>query len=451
VRQSGLSIILVLLSAFTIAPLVAELAPNGGATATPDHIVLTWTGDPASTITITWRTDSSVTSGYVQFQEGQALSTQVRQAKAEARDFPTDLGRSRLFTATLVDLAPHSHYSYRVGDGEHWSTPCSFSTADSNTDAFKFLIFGDSQASVRGDDPYGIWRTTIQNAYKANSDAKFMVNAGDLVDVGQNEAHWNAWFSAARGVIDRIPEMAVSGNHESYGSRDTMRPQYWVSQLPMPQNGPDGLKNQVYSYDYGPVHFVVLDSQQEEQKQYGDILTRQKSWLKADLAASKAIWKIAFFHKPPYEIKPGRTNEEIKAAFCPILEKHHVDLVFNAHDHGLARTYIINDGRIMQRPSQGTIYYIVGQSGGKSYSDLKKRKQDVFFYNPLDQPNYLVVEVEHKTITVRTVKQDGSLIDTFFIDKANDVDSDMPVQSQPGEDSRKTAGTVSSIQQRPAA
>lgn len=30
-------------------------------------------------------------------------------------------------------------------------------------------------------------------------------------------------------------------------------------------NGPDGLKGQVYSYDYGDVHFVVLDSQEDEE------------------------------------------------------------------------------------------------------------------------------------------------------------------------------------------
>jgi 3',5'-cyclic AMP phosphodiesterase CpdA len=450
-KQSGLLIILVLMLAFAIAPLIGGLDPNGGATAAPDHIILTWTGDPATTITITWRCDASVASGYVQYKEGRMLSAEARQVKADARDFTTDLGASRLFTATLRNLIPNRQYSYRVGDGERWSAPCSFFTADPGTDSFKFLIFGDSQAPVRGEDPYGVWRTTVQNAFKANPDAKFMVNVGDLVDLGQNEAHWNAWFAAARGVIDQIPEMAVSGNHESYGSRDTMRPKYWVAQLPLPQNGPEGLKNQVYSYNYGPVHFVVLDSQQEEQRQYGDILGVQKSWLEADLAASKATWKIVFFHRPPYVIKPRRTNEEIKAAFCPILEKHHVDLVFSGHDHGIARTYAIKDGAIRGRPSQGTIYYIVGQSGGKTYADLEKRDMDAFFYDPQDQPNYMTVEVENKKITIKTVKQDGTLLDTFFIDKAKDLDSDMPLHSQPAEDSRKTAGMILSVQKRAAA
>ena len=115
-------------------------------------------------------------------------------------------------------------------------------------------------------------------------------------------AHWNAWFAAAKGVIDSIPIMPVSGNHESYGSKEITKPLYCLEQFTLPQNGPEGLKGQAYSYDYGPVHFVVLDSQQTEQKQGGDILTIQQAWLEADLAASKATWKIVFFHKPPYTI-----------------------------------------------------------------------------------------------------------------------------------------------------
>ena len=312
-----------------------------GAAETPDHIALTWTGDPARTMTITWRTDASVTSGVVQYQKGGKLSKKAKQAKAVSRDFNTDLGATRLFTCTLAELSPNSEYSYRVGDGEHWSDQGSFSTSSKNTRAFKFLVFGDSQGPVGGDNPYGLWRKTVHNAFQANPDAKFMVNVGDLVDYGQMAAHWNAWFAAAKGVVDRIPQMAVSGNHEYFGSRDMTRPQYWAAQWVLPQNGPEGLKGQVYSYDYGPVHFVVLDSQAEEQKSHGDILGLQKIWLEADLAASKARWKIAFFHKPPYTIYPKRNNNDIKAAFCPIMEKYGVDLVFNAHDHGIARTYPI--------------------------------------------------------------------------------------------------------------
>jgi acid phosphatase type 7 len=417
-KRSSLLLISAILLAFTLASSSAVQAPAGNPSAIPDHVTLTWTGNPATTMTVTWRTDPSVTSGFVQYQIGDALTDKALQVQADPRDFTTNLGASRLFTATLVDLSPKTGYSYRVGKESHWSEKLAFSTADSNARTYKFLIFGDSQSRASGDDSYALWRKTIQNAYSANTDAKFFVNVGDLVDLGQSGSHWNEWFAGARGVIDRIPAMPAPGNHESYGSRNTTRPEYWKAQFVLPQNGPEELKGQVYSFDYGSVHFVVLDSQQEEQKQYGDMLKIQAPWLEADLAASKAAWKLVFFHRPPYGNMVGRTNDEIKSAFCPIMEKHHVDLVFNAHDHGIARTYPIKDGVIMDKPSQGVIYYVSGQSGGKTYGNLQKMPYNSFFYNPQDQPNYFVVEVMDRKLAVRTIKQDGEVLDTFTIDKA---------------------------------
>ncbi len=429
----------VLLLALLIQMPSSGQTSKSGATATPDHIALTWTGNPETTMTITWRTDSIVTSGMVQYQKGSKLSKKAKQAKAEPRDFVTDLGATRLFTATLTNLSPNTRYSYRVGDGEHWSDLSTFSTAKRKLRAFKFLVFGDSQAPLSPGEPYGNWRKTLHNAFGANPDAKFMVNVGDMVDYGQNGAHWNAWFAAAKGVLERIPQMPVSGNHDYFGSKDMTKPLYWAAQWSVPQNGPEGLKGQAYSYDYGPVHFVVLDSQASEQKKHGDILKIQVPWLEADLAATKARWKIVFFHKPAYESYPKRTNPEIKAAFCPILEKYGVDLVFNAHDHAIARTYPMRDGVAMQKPSQGVIYYISGQSGGKTYKALKKMDWNTYFYHPVDQPNYFVVEVKDKKLTVNTIQQDGTILDIFFIDKAKDVSSDslaQPKTVRPEEEKR---------------
>jgi len=425
-RRPFAAALLAFLCAIVILPLSPGQVPSTtGATAIPDHVALTWTGDPETTMTITWRTDPTVMSGMVEFQKGGKITGKSVKAQAVAREFVTDLGPTRLFTATLTGLSPKTKYSYRVGDGRNWSEPSFFTTARRKARSFKFLIFGDSQSAVGGPEPYGLWRRTVQNAYAANRDAKFMVNVGDLVDYGQLGAHWNAWFAAAKGVVDRIPEMAVSGNHEYFGSKNMTQAAFFNAQWALPQNGPEGVKGRAYSYDYGPVHFVVLDSQSDEQKAHGDILKTQREWLEADLAASKAIWKIVFFHKPPYTIYPRRRNDAVKGAFCPVLEKHRVDLVFNAHDHGIARTYPINADRLMRRPSEGVIYYISGQTGGKTYKAVQKMEYHTFFHNPVEQPNYFVMDVTEKKITVNTILQNGTVLDVFFIDKKKDVSSDM--------------------------
>lgn len=417
-------IVLILLFAIVWPALMTGQTAGRGATVVPDHITLTWTGNPATTMTVTWRTDTTITNGLVEYKKCATSPRAPQYAKASSSDFTTDLQSTSIFMATLTGLSPNTKYSYRVGDGKHWSSTHTFTTADPKAHKFKFLVFGDSQSVAGGESPYKLWHDTVQNAYKANPDAKFMVNVGDLVDTGQSGAHWNSWFAAAAGVIDTIPEMPVVGNHETCGLESTRRPIYWNAQFHLPQNGPTGLKNQVYSYDYGQVHFAVLDSQQDEEHQYGNIFKPQQKWLASDLASTKATWKIVFFHKAPYELHAIRISPAVKSAFCPVIDSRHVDIVFNGHDHGIGHTYPINNGVSRDKPSQGTIYYIAGRSGSKSYSDLIKKSWNTFFYNPQDQPNYLVVEVADTKLTIKAVKQDGTLIDTFFVDKGKDIDSD---------------------------
>jgi len=367
-------------------------------------------------MTVTWRTDSTIDSGYVEYHKKNEAA-ELFKSEAQAHEFTTDLGASSIFSSTLADLSPDTEYTYKVGTGSQWSEEHSFKTAATESNAFKFLVFGDSQSPVTGMDPYGVWRETLHTAFEANPDAAFMVNVGDLVDYGQSEAHWHAWFNASKGVIDTIPAMALAGNHESYGMRQIGKPIFFTKQFTFPKNGPASLENQAYSFDYGPVHLVALDSQAQEQQNSSDILSIQKPWLEEDLSKNDAAWKIAFFHRSPYGVKITRDEVEIREAFCPILEKHNVNLAFSAHDHGIKRTYPIKGGIPVEDPSEGTIYYVTGRSGPKTYEDIEPKEHSAFFYAPLDQPNYMVVEGTNKKITVKVVLQDGTVIDTFSVEK----------------------------------
>ncbi|MDI6605215.1 MAG: stalk domain-containing protein [Thermoanaerobacteraceae bacterium] len=243
-------------------------------------------------------------------------------------------------------------------------------------------------------------------------------------------AHWNNWFDAAKGVIDTVPEMPVQGNHETYQSKnyDSAKPKDFVNQFVVPQNGPDSLKGQTYSFDYGNAHIVMLDSQEDEEEPVaGDILEAQKVWLDKDLSSTNKTWKIVFFHKTPYYNKATRSNEQIKAAFQPIFDKYHVDIVFNGHDHGYSRTYPINNDQYVNSPAKGTVYVVTGRSGNKYYPDLSQKVWDAFFYDPQDQPNYIVADVNGNTLTIKAVKQDGTLIDTYSITKNSDgTETDSP-------------------------
>jgi acid phosphatase type 7 len=279
---------------------------------------------------------------------------------------------------------------------------------------------------------YNLWHVTIQNAYIANKDARFFMNMGDLVETGQYYQHWNNWFAAVRGVIDTIPEMVVQGNHETYNATDSVstKPYYFVQQFKVFPNGPDDFKGQTYSFNYGKVHMVVLDSQGEEEGQdaAGNVLLakekelfeEQARWLEKDLEQNRdALFTFVFFHKTPYYNKGNRTNTLIKQIFCPIFDRYHVDVVFNGHDHATSRTYPINNDVLLQSPEQGTVYYVTGRSGAKYYADLTPKVWDAKFYDPQDQPDYQTVELDGSKVTIKAFKQDGTMVDSYIIDKGH--------------------------------
>lgn len=384
----------------------------------PDHVTLTWAGDPQTTQTITWRSNVTIVSGLVQYGEaiaGEAFPGNSITVAAAVAPLSTNLGDMNIHSVTLTGLKPGTRYLYRVGNESGWSEPSAFTTPAVNNSGFKFLVFGDSQ-SIN----YDVWRITLHQAYQANPEAVFFINVGDLVDVGQDYAQWDAWFAAIQGVSDIIPIMPLTGNHEAYTpQRQFSMPLFFTAQFKLPSNGPDGLRGQVYSFDYKDVHFIMLDSQESEEERFVPaMLERQKIWLEKDLAATDKKWKVVFIHRPPYNNKATDDGNNIRRTFVPILDKYHADIVFTGHDHVYARTYPLRSNAVVANPSQGTIYVATGRSGTKIYKDTLARNWNEFFYNPLDEPNYITVELQGNMLTVKALTQSGSLIDTWTIDKA---------------------------------
>jgi len=409
--------------ALAIYPVIAWSAVPS---ASPDHITLTWSGDPHTTQTITWRTDVATNDGWVEFFEAsfnRPFDALSRKAPATLLFFTTNSIDMNLHSAILSGLKPGTSYIYRVGDGKSWSERYSFRTEPTKPLPFKILVFGDSQSTVTPNLGYGVWRKTLVAAYGENPDAAFFVNVGDLVDVGQDYAHWEQWFEAADGIISSLNAMPVIGNHETYSpSGKFSMPLYFTSQFNLPQNGPERLRGQVYSFDYGNAHIVVLDSQAGEEGRFvPGMLEEQVQWLDEDLRSTSKRWKLVFFHRPPFSNRPGGDNANIRNALTPILDKHHVDFVFNGHDHGYARTYpLFNDNRV-EDSDRGTVYVTVGRSGTKTYSGLISRSTDALFHDTREETNYVVIEVSSETLTLKAYSLSGALIDSYAAKKFTSI------------------------------
>lgn len=376
---------------------------------TPHYITQTITADAKTTRTIAWQTTPSEVEQFLEYKEMSGQQTTL--LAANSQKLTTNAEDMTLHCVTLTALAPGTNYAYRVGSHNNWSDWQELTTEPPDNSSFKAIIFGDSQSS-----DYDVWKQTAQTAWSKNKDAAFFINMGDLVDIGSHYDQWKAWFAGAKGMIDTIPVAPLSGNHENYLPGGTFSPAFLYLELfNLPMNGPDDLKGQAYSFDYGDVHFVVLDSQVEELGTFQpDLIMKQSAWLEKNLKENTKPWKIVLLHRSLFSYPDVSNLNELGKAFIPIFDQYHVDLVFTAHIHTYGRTTPLLGGNPAKK---GTIYISTGRSGDKTWSDSKRKPTEIIYNDGLDMPNYLTLEVTEHALKIINVKQDGTLVDEVELKK----------------------------------
>ncbi|MEM6470558.1 MAG: metallophosphoesterase family protein [Planctomycetota bacterium] len=340
------------------------------ATAVPDRIVLSWAADPATTQSVTWRTDTSVSKPRVEFaisDDGPLFVKHRQRVDAVTSSLETDLGKANYHSATLKGLTPATQYVYRVGDGVNWSEWAHFRTASSTPKPFSFLYVGDAQNNIKSH-----WSRLIRQAFTDAPRAAFVLHAGDLVNRGNSDAEWGEWFYA-QGFIPRSTAcLAVPGNHEQTSTTDeatetttTRLTDHWERVFEFPQNGPKDARESIYWMDYQDVRIVGLNSNER--------IKEQSVWLRKVLSKQPQKWTILTFHHPIYSSKAGRENPELRKWWQPIFDEFQVDLVLNGHDHTYARTGMMkhesekNIATGVRSQSESGTVYVVSVSGPKMY------------------------------------------------------------------------------------
>jgi len=191
--------------------------PGERPSAYPDRIVLNWSDDPATTLSVTWRTDAGVTGSVAQVALARAepsfyTEAETIDADTERLELTTENGDSltaQYHSATFRGLQPDTTYAYRVGDGERWSEWFHARTAARGAAPLSFLYVGDAQNNVRSH-----WSRAIRAAYRLAPDAHFAIHAGDLVDNAHRNVEWGEWHEAGGFIHSMLPSVPVTGNHE---------------------------------------------------------------------------------------------------------------------------------------------------------------------------------------------------------------------------------------------
>ena len=194
-----------------------------------------------------------------------------------------------------------------------------------------------------------------------------------------------------------------------------------------------------YSFDFGNIHFIVLDSFETSRATSGAMLT----WLTNDLAATTQPWIIAYWHHPPYskgslDSDTDPIQKEMRENVLPILEAGGVDLVLTAHAQWYQRSYLIDghyglsssftagmkvdggSGRVgdtgpyekpaLDAPHKGAVYAIVGSSSRLSPNGEIHPAGYIF----LEEFGSLVLDINGNRLDARFIDEHGCCGRLFY-------------------------------------
>ena len=367
-----------------------------------------WTGNPETTRTITWRDDRQ-TDEYVEYIDGASYEKDgfsgALQQKATCRDISLDNSGAWHYEAEITGLTPGTRYLYRVGGSGGWSEGRTFMTAEPENDSFSFVFFGDIQVTADAEAEYAMWGALAKEAYERVPDMAFGLFAGDIVESGISLAQFDSFAKNAAPVFGSVPVMPTNGNHESnfIGGK----PQMYLDYFALPQNGPEGFTEEFYSFDYADCHVTVLNSWvfSGEQPLDEEDYARINAWIENDLRSSNATWKIILMHHPAYAVHNDGVANTVRREWAPLFERFGVSLAFVGHQHVYSRSYPMRDGEV---DFENGVTYIMGNSGQKFYSSADGRYSERVLY---DVATYQLVRIDGNELTVQTYDIDGNELD----------------------------------------
>jgi hypothetical protein len=335
-------------------------------------------------------------------------------ATAETRVFPaSQTGLASDFTqyeARLIGLAPGTLYTYNVFMGGIDATPGQdvFTTAPrTGGGSVRFIAFGDSGVG-----------STAQNqlaARMATDTFDLALHTGDVaygnanMVGGPSYTQYDNWlFGVYSSWMRSRPFYPSIGNHDDeIGFARAYRDVFVLPEEGASATFPDHAER-YYSFDYGPVHFVALDTElaflNASRRQ------AQLSWLEADLAATNQPWRVVYFHRSPYSSGAEHGSSlEVRQAFAPIFERHRVDLVLSAHDHDYERSipwrqYVTTGGLVT---------YVVTGGGGAA---LYPVGASAWTARSASYHHYVRVTAGECVMTLEAVRIDGVVFDQSSID-----------------------------------
>ena len=395
----------------------------------------------ANSITVRWRTDQATDS---RVRYGASLGS--LDSNADTPSLATE------HEVTVSGLSADTTYYYSVGttaaplaggDANHFfvTSPATGTpkptriwvlgdsgTANSNAQAVR-----DAYLNFAGATHTNLWLMLGDNAYNTGTDAEYQA----------------AVFNMYPTILRKSVLWSTIGNHDTAQSTNPPAglPYYQIFTLPVSAEagGIASGTEDYYSFDYGNIHFICLDSMTSDRSVNGAMMT----WLQSDLASTLQPWIIAFWHHPPYT-KGSHDSDtetqliEMRQNALPILEAGGVDLVLTGHSHSYERSFLIDghygssntfnasmkknggDGREGGNgayikpssglaPHEGAVYAVAGSSGQISGGLLNHPAMFI----SLNSLGSMVLDLDGNRLDAKFLNSAGLVADQFTVIKGS--------------------------------
>lgn len=386
----------------------------------------------ASSIFIKWRTFNSIDSK-VWYGTNPGIYT----------DSVTVAGNTTEHEVQLNGLTANTTYFYTIGESngkmEGGNNTFYFTTAPpiGTSQPIRAWVLGDCGT---GNSNAEAVRNQYYN-YVGNNHTDMILMLGDnAYDDGYDSEYQGAVFDMYDEKLKNSVLWSCPGNHDYYGGSGLNIDYYDIFTFPTAGQAGGLASNteKYYSFDYGNIHIISLDSYDEDRDPGSPMLT----WLANDLAATSQEWVVVIFHHPPYT-KGSHDSDtesrliEMRENVIPICEDYGVDLVLCGHSHSYERSRLIHghygfsntynagthdidggDGRVdgngayqQNLNDEGAVYIVTGSAGKKSSMG---GTHPIMYYS-VSRLGSTILETNGGQMDVKFLNSDGQIEDYFTL------------------------------------
>jgi hypothetical protein len=345
----------------------------------------------------------------VEYRTGSAAATTAQATTTFRSSSSTGIASYYQHEALLAALNAGSTYQYDLRVAGADPTPGvvdAFRTAPADgTGTIRFVAFGDSG---NGSSAQGQIANLI-----ANEIFDLAIHNGDIAYGNGTYAQFESFFFPYyRDWLRRVAIFPSIGNHDDR----TLSATPYRTLFALPRDGASAAypnnAERFYSFDFGPVHFVALDTEAA----FLSPARRQEqlAWLANDLAGAQAQpWRIVFFHRPPYSSGTEHGSDvTVRQAVGPLFERYNVQIVLNGHEHSFERTV---PWRESSDPDLQAVTYVVSGAAGAGLYPIGR---NVWTAVSRSAHNYVRASVSASDLTLEAIGTSGAVFDRFTLNRS---------------------------------